>query len=85
MALNLWIEELFDAIRIAEWGTADILGAVWDLCYLVDCGLVDGPTLDAALRSRCEQELLRVRKTRGIRRTPRNWQCQHHGNVEEAA
>ncbi len=82
--MTAWIDELFDAIHNAEWGTADILGAVWDLCYLVDCGVVDGPALDAALCSRCEKELLRVQKTRSAR-TPIDWQWRHHDDIQEAA
>lgn len=55
--MERWINNLWQALNRAEWGTEELLGATEDLCNLADCGLVDGKVLDKALDGRCMAEL----------------------------
>ena len=56
--MDAWIEELWRAVETAEWGTDDLIDAVWDLCCVADCGLVSGGELDRRLQDRCNAELV---------------------------
>jgi hypothetical protein len=60
--MEAWIEELWIAIAGAEWGTDELLGAVWDLCELVDAGLVSKDRLDESIEQRFIRELHALKK-----------------------
>lgn len=70
--MNAWIDSLWCDLEDGKWGTETTIGATWDLCGLVDCGLVDGAELDKRLEARVNRELLRVRKAKRYCRQ-RDW------------
>lgn len=58
--MDEWIEELWRAVDKSPWGEHELIGAVWDLCSLAECGQVSGIELDQRLNARCRSELDRL-------------------------
>jgi len=90
--MDHWLKELWTALDKADWGTTDLIGAVDDLLYLSECGLVDRHTLDTRLQSRYERDLREtgeaVEKRRKkiehpSARTPIEWRQVFHGTPFE--
>jgi len=70
--MDVWIEELWQQLESAEWGTEDLLGAVWDLSCLASCNLILGDALDCALQKRFAVELVAITHL-PRKRDKRNW------------
>jgi len=90
--MDHWIKELWTALDKADWGTRDLIGAVDDLLYLSECGLVDRHTLDIRLQSRYERDLSEATKAEQDRqkkierpssRSPTEWRQVFHGTPFE--
>jgi len=75
--MDVWIAELWHQIETADWGTENLIGAIWDLCCLADCGLVLGTEIDRRLRDRCSLELVSLAKRKPPqhkqRRVDKSW------------
>ncbi len=82
--MESWIKELWEQVRTADWGTKDLLDAVWDLCGVAETGLITGTELDRRLNERVTLELTALTKT-PRRKMNWRWQSELPECVEEEA
>ena len=55
--MDEWIESLFKDVETAGFGTEQLIGAVWDLLNLANCGLVSRSALNERLDQRRQRDL----------------------------
>jgi hypothetical protein len=69
--MDAWIKSLWEESWNADWGTTQLIDAVWDLTNLADCGLVKHSEIDALLEKRLADGFNPFHKTQTTEHYPK--------------